>query len=320
MEFFYALEPSSSLGKDASMSLSAAGMLKQYLEQRQASGQTHAPLRPGVLDRLRSSGKAAPTLAPEARRTAVETPNIDPAPRPAHALFEMPVAVPSRLPQKAAGILAVPGQNKVEKLSALAAMAEKSTQAKTLGTLRETMVFAVGNPDASIMLIGEAPGFEEERQREPFVGPAGQKLNGILKAMGLDRSQVYISNICKFRPAIEGNQGTSNRAPTDNEMAACLSFVLTEIAIVAPQVIVALGGVACKGLGIGEGVMRLRGRFYDVHGVPTMVTYHPSYLLREEKMAGGGLRAKRECWEDMLKVMEKAGLSISEKQRGYFRQ
>lgn len=302
------------------MSLQAAGMLKQYLEQRQASGQTHASLRPGTLDRLRSSGKPTPARAPDSRRSVVDTAKMEPTAPPASALFEMPVAIPSRLPQKAAGILAVPGQNKVEKLTALAAMAEKSTQARALGTLRDTMVFAVGNPDATIMLIGEAPGFEEERQREPFVGPAGQKLNGILKAMGLERSQVYISNICKFRPEIEGNQGTSNRAPTDKEMASCLSYVLTEIAIVAPQVIVALGGVACKGLGIGEGVMRLRGRFYDVHGVPTMVTYHPSYLLREEKMAGGGIRAKRECWEDMLKVMEKAGLPISEKQRGYFRQ
>jgi DNA polymerase len=181
------------------------------------------------------------------------------------------------------------------------------------------MVFAVGNADAQIMLIGEAPGFEEERQREPFVGPAGQKLTGILKAMGLERSDVYISNICKFRPALEGGQGTANRAPSDAEMASCLPYVMTEISIIQPRVIVALGGVACKGLGIGEGVMRLRGRFYEVLGIPTMVTYHPSYILREEKLAGGGIRAKRECWEDMLKVMDKAGLPISEKQRGFFK-
>jgi DNA polymerase len=212
----------------------------------------------------------------------------------------------------------VTGSTKAEKLASLAAIAEKSPEARTLGTLRDTMVFAVGNPEAQIMLIGEAPGFEEERQREPFVGPAGQKLTGILKAMGLERGDVYISNICKFRPAMEGNQGTSNRAPNDAEMAACLPYVLTEIDIIQPKVIVALGGVACKGLGIGEGVMRLRGRFYNVQGIPTMVTYHPSYILREEKLAGGGIRAKRECWEDMMKVMEKAGLPISDKQRGYF--
>ncbi|GEP44067.1 hypothetical protein BGE01nite_33580 [Brevifollis gellanilyticus] len=223
-----------------------------------------------------------------------------------------------KLAAAAAARIEVTGETKAEKLAALASIAEKSPEARALGTLRETMVFAVGNPEAQILFIGEAPGFEEERQQEPFVGPAGQKLTGILKAMGLERRDVYISNICKFRPAMEGNQGTSNRAPNDAEMASCLPYVLTEISIIQPKVIVALGGVACKGLGIGEGVMRLRGRFYDVQGIPTMVTYHPSYILREEKLAGGGIRAKRECWEDMMKVMEKAGMPINDKQRGYF--
>jgi DNA polymerase len=215
-------------------------------------------------------------------------------------------------------LLEVSGASKAEKLAALAALAEISPQARALGTLRETMVFSVGNPEASIMLIGEAPGYEEEQQREPFVGPAGQKLTGILTAMGLKRSDVYISNICKFRPATAGSQGTSNRAPTDVEMATCLPFILTEIAIIGPKVIIALGASACKGLGIGDGVTRLRGKFHDVQGIPTMVTYHPSYILREERI-DGGLRAKREVWEDMLKVMEKTGMPISEKQRGYFK-
>jgi DNA polymerase len=304
------------------MSLQAAGILKHYLEQRQASGQTHVPLRPGTLDRLRSVRQAATSRAQEVRRMVQQAPcaSTERLPTPEPALFEVPEAISRSAGRQTPALINVPGETKQEKLAALASLAEQSPQARSLGTLRDTMVFAVGNPDADIMLIGEAPGFEEERQREPFVGPAGQKLNGILKAMGLERGQVYISNICKFRPAIEGAQGTSNRAPTDAEMAACLPFVLTEISIVAPKVIVALGGVACKGLGIGEGVMRLRGRFYEVQGVSTMVTYHPSYLLREEKLAGGGIRAKRECWEDMLKVMEKAGLPISDKQRGYFRQ
>lgn len=302
------------------MSTQAAGMLKHYLEQRLSSGQTHESLRPGTLDRLRSARQAATGRTQEVRRKVEQQADAPKAPAPERALFEMPQPKPGKASKAPPAILDVPGATKQERLAALAAMAEQSPEARSLGTLRETMVFAVGNPEATIMLIGEAPGFEEERQREPFVGPAGQKLNGILKAMGLERGQVYISNICKFRPAMEGSQGTANRAPTDAEMASCLPYVLTEISIVAPQVIVALGGVACKGLGIGEGVMRLRGRFYEVQGVPTMVTYHPSYLLREEKLAGGGIRAKRECWEDMLKVMEKAGLPISDKQRGYFRQ
>lgn len=299
------------------MSQPAAGMLKHYLEQRQLAGQTHAPLRPGTLERMRDLRQPKITRPQPARPSAAATVPKKMEERPA-APERAPVARPTPL-NTAARLIEVTGASKAEKLAALAAIAETSPEARALGTLRETMVFAVGNPEAQIMLIGEAPGFEEERQREPFVGPAGEKLNGILKAMGLERSEVYISNICKFRPKVEGNQGTSNRAPNDAEMASCLAYVLTEISIIKPRVIVALGAVACKGLGIGEGVMRLRGRFYDVQGIQTMVTYHPSYILREEKQPGNGLRAKRECWEDMLKVMEKAGLPISEKQRGYFK-
>lgn len=314
------LESPVRLARESRMSLEAAGMLKHYLEQRQLAGQTHVALRPGTLERLRGFRQPASTRAAPLQRPAEPETRLEKAPSTSKALFEMPAA-PARSPslKQVAAMIEVPGSTKAEKLAALAALAEQSPQARALGTLRETMVFAVGNPEAEIMLIGEAPGYEEERQREPFVGPAGQKLTGILKAMGLERSDVYISNICKFRPAMEGSQGTSNRAPNDAEMASCLPYVLTEIQIIQPKVIVALGGVACKGLGIGEGVMRLRGRFYEVQGIPTMVTYHPSYILREEKLAGAGLRAKRECWEDMLKVMEKAGLPISDKQRGYFK-
>lgn len=301
------------------MTLQAAGMLKTYLEQRQTAGQTHVGLRPGTLERLCSFKGATTARAEEVRRKVGAAPReAGRPPAPVSGIFEAPAAA---IPRASAGfrLMEVAGATKAEKLAALAVIAEASPEARALGTLRDTMVFATGSPDARIMLIGEAPGFEEERQREPFVGPAGQKLTGILKAMGLERNEVYISNICKFRPALEGSQGTSNRAPSDAEMAACLPYVMTEISIIQPRVIVALGGVACKGLGIGEGVMRLRGRFYEVQGIPAMVTYHPSYILREEKLAGGGIRAKRECWEDMLKVMDKAGLPISEKQRGFFR-
>jgi DNA polymerase len=114
------------------------------------------------------------------------------------------------------------------------------------------------------------------------------------------------------------NQGNGNRAPTDQEMAACLPFVLTEIDVIRPQIIVALGATASKGLGIEGPVGRLRGKFHDCRGTPTMVTYHPSYILREEKM-NGGMQAKRQVWEDMLQVMDRLALPISEKQRGFFK-
>jgi DNA polymerase len=214
-------------------------------------------------------------------------------------------------------LIEVAGNTIEEKLAALRTMAETWEPARSMESLRQTMVFAVGDPHAKLMFVGEAPGAEEEKLREPFVGPAGQKLTAIIKAMGLDRSQVYISNICKFRPAME-NQGSANRAPTPDEMAACLPFVLTEIDIIRPQVIVALGGTAAKGLGFEGSVNRLRGRFHDFHGTPVMITFHPSFILREEKM-NGGLLTKRQVWEDMLQIMEKIGLPISEKQRGFFK-
>jgi len=198
-------------------------------------------------------------------------------------------------------------------------MAEEDPKPKALGTLRDTMVFAVGNPQASLMFIGEAPGAEEERQREPFVGPAGQLLTKIItNAMGLRREDVYISNICKFRPIVDGVQGSRNRQPTAEEMAACLPYIRTEISLIRPQVIVALGATAAQGLGIEGGVGRLRARFHEFQGIPVMVTYHPSWLLRQEQENKGN-ESKRLVWEDMLMVMERLGMNISEKQRSFFK-
>ncbi len=221
---------------------------------------------------------------------------------------------------KAPPSTAAPASGKSESLAALAAQAEKSPECRALGTLRDTMVFATGSPDAEIMLIGEAPGAEEEWQREPFVGPAGQLLTKIIQAMGLTRASVYISNICKFRPIVDDGrpQGSRNRPPTKPEMDACLPFITAEIGIIQPRVIVALGATAATGLGIEGSVSRLRGTFQDFHGTPILVTYHPSYLLRCETNDGGGIKEKRLVWEDMLKVMEHLGLPISAKQRAYF--
>jgi len=298
------------------MSNQAAGLLKHYLEQRQIAGQTHIGLRPGMIERLNHRRQAVTQRAQQVRQMVAQEPPAErkAAPAPPAISFDKPAAQP----KAAVEIIEVPGATKAEKLAALAKIAESSPEARALGTLRETMVFAVGTPDAEIMFIGEAPGSEEERQREPFVGPAGQKLTGIIKAMGLDRSQVYISNICKFRPAME-DQGFSNRPPTLVEMKTCLPYVFTEIAIIQPKVIVALGKTSCEGLGIQGPVTKLRGSFYQVQGIPTMVTFHPSYILREEKLAGGGLVAKRQVWEDMLQVMEKIGMPISAKQRAFFK-
>ena len=168
---------------------------------------------------------------------------------------------------------AAPEMSVEEKLELLRSKAADWKPARRLGTLRETMVFAVGNPHARLMLVGEAPGYEEERQGEPFVGPAGQLLTKILGAMGLKRDDVYISNVCKFRPSMGENQGTANRPPSPEELAACSPLIMAEIRAIQPACIVCLGGSSAKGLlGTQQGVNALRGQWLACQGVPVRVT------------------------------------------------
>lgn len=203
-----------------------------------------------------------------------------------------------------------------DKLAYLRERAERWAPARRLGSLRDTMVFAVGNPHAQLVLVGEAPGYDEERLGEPFVGKAGQKLTGILKAMGLERKEVYITNVCKFRPSMGEQQGSANRPPSEEEIAACLPLVLAELRAIRPACIVCLGATAARGLlGAAAPVAAMRGAWHECQGMPVRVTYHPSYLLRNES-----LTARRAVWEDMLAVMERLQLPISPKQRGYFLQ
>ena len=188
---------------------------------------------------------------------------------------------------------------------------------RKLGTLREKIVFSSGNANADIMFIGEAPGREEEIQGLPFVGPSGQLLTKIIQAMGMKREDVYISNIVKFRPMIEGkNQGASNRKPTINEMELSLPFIFEEINVVRPRIIIALGGTAMQGLlKINDTLSSARGNVYDVQGTKAIVTYHPSFLLRSKTPN----QDKRKLWEDMMLVMEILNIPITEKQRNYFK-
>jgi DNA polymerase len=181
-------------------------------------------------------------------------------------------------------------------------------------SLRQTLVFSSGNPDARLMLIGEAPGHEEEKSLRPFVGPAGKKLDKILEAMGLNREDVYVTNLVKFRPATP-RQTTNNRKPSPAEVAAFMPVIREEIRIVKPECIVALGATPLEALlQTDSTVSSMRGSWHEFDGIPLRVTYHPSYLLQ----SGESPAVKRTIWEDMLAVMEKLGMEISAKQRGYF--
>ena len=213
----------------------------------------------------------------------------------------------------AADGLQASGSSAKEKIASLKRQVAKWPAVLALADLRKTMVFSVGNPEADIMLVGESPGYDEERLGEPFVGKAGQKLDGILKAMGVERNNTYITNILKFRPAMP-NQTTNNRQPTSEELAAFMPFIQEEIKVVAPKVIIALGGTAAQALlASEESVVNMRGEFHDCDGVPLRVTYHPSYILHNEATS-----EKRKIWEDMLAVMDLLQMPVSEKQRGFF--
>ncbi|MSP88882.1 MAG: uracil-DNA glycosylase [Alphaproteobacteria bacterium] len=160
------------------------------------------------------------------------------------------------------------------------------------------LVFADGNPESGLMLIGEAPGADEDRMGLPFVGVSGRLLDRMLAAIGRDRTGAYITNILPWRPP-------GNRQPTPAEMALCLPFVQRHIELVRPRIIVLIGGTSAKTLlGTAEGIMRLRGRWFDysspglAHPIPALATFHPAYLLRTPTQ-------KREAWRDFLALKKK---------------
>jgi uracil-DNA glycosylase family 4 len=160
---------------------------------------------------------------------------------------------------------------------------------------RKQIVFGVGNPRAELMFIGEAPGADEDLKGEPFVGRAGQLLNNMIKAMGLQREDVYIANIIKCRPP-------GNRTPERDECETCSPFLMRQIATIKPKALVALGAVAAKTLlAINAPMSELRGKWYDFRGTKLAVTYHPAFLLRDP-------RQKKEAWKDLQMVMKDLGL------------
>ena len=176
------------------------------------------------------------------------------------------------------------------------------------------LVFGAGTVDADLMFVGEAPGVDEDREGEPFVGKAGQLLMKVIQATGLDREKVYIANVLKYRPDTPG-KSFGNRKPRPDEIEIWFPFLVRQIEIIQPKVIVGLGATAVEGLlgNMTTGITRLRGNWQSYRGVPVMPTFHPSYLLRNQSWA-----VKRQVWEDMMQVMERLNMPISKKQRGFF--
>lgn len=190
-----------------------------------------------------------------------------------------------------------------ERVAALAEVQREvavCTRCEELARTRTQTVFGVGNPYARLVFIGEAPGFEEDRQGEPFVGAAGQLLDRILQACTLRREDVYICNILRCRPP-------NNRNPLPAEAAACREYLDRQLAIIRPEFICCLGAVAAQSLlGTTASIGRLRGRFHDYNGIKVLCTYHPAYLLRTPS-------AKRRTWEDMQLLMAEMGIELPQR-------
>ncbi len=167
----------------------------------------------------------------------------------------------------------------------------------SLANGRTTVVFGVGNPNADLMFIGEAPGRDEDLKGEPFVGKAGQLLTDIIKAMKLTRDDVYIANVIKCRPP-------DNRNPEPDELDACRPFIRRQVELINPKVIVTLGKFGLQSLTEKSyGITAIRGQWLDYNGIKLMPTYHPAYLLRTPA-------AKKDVWADMKKVMAELGISF----------
>ena len=277
----------------------------QHLEELKSHGVRHVDVSKETLRGLtQPASKGLQNFIPKPQAQTIASPA--PQPKPAELLI-----TPEKVPLRPAS-----AKSSVEKAAAFASLRERvlaCVKCEHLASSRKNVVFGVGNIEAQLMFVGEAPGVDEDEQGEPFVGRAGELLTKIIQAMGLQRSEVYIANILKCRPDTP-DQTSGNRKPTPDEMATCIPYLHEQIDLIQPRVIVALGATAIEGLlGKTMGIMKMRGSWKTYRGTPLMPTFHPAYLLRNQAMT-----EKRKVWEDILAVMEKLEMPISDKQRNFF--
>jgi DNA polymerase len=305
----------------------------QHLEGLKSRGVRHVAVTPETLQALASpltksqisnlKSQIPPAAATVAPQKSFESQKTSAA--PARSVVPATRAPEPQAAKAVDALLEPPGETVHDqkspldpqvKAAAFAALRERAlacTKCTHLASSRKSVVFGVGNPDAQLMFVGEAPGADEDEQGEPFVGRAGELLTKVIQATGLQRSDVYIANILKCRPDMPA-QSSGNRKPTPDEMATCIPYLHEQIDLIRPKVLVALGATAVEGLlGKTIGITKLRGNWKTYRGIPLMPTYHPAYLLRNQAVS-----EKRRVWEDMMAVMEKLGMPISAKQRNYF--
>ncbi len=284
----------------------ARGILRGWMLAAKRGYQQPVPVASAPVSPVPEQVVQAPPAEAPAKSVADDIPKLDvnleePLPEQPADEFEIPFFRPG-------------GSNAEEAWANMKRVLPNWSPLRQLGTLRDKVVLPQGNQSADIVFLGDAPGYHDEKAGLPFQGDAGGKLDGMLKAMGLTREQVYITHLVKFRPA-QPRQTLNTRPPSDKELLISRPVVDFELGLVKPRVIVALGVIAARGL-LQQGNLPLAAyqeRIWDYNGVPVVVTHHPSYLLRTSDLG-----ERRRLWEEMLRVMEMAGLPVNDKQRGYF--
>jgi DNA polymerase len=276
--------------------------LSQHLQSLNQAGVTHLPLAEGRLDLSPFLGNETSSESVPSSTAAHKTAPI----REASLKTPAPAATPK---QDAAPVLFSSGPAKActlsrsereHQLGVIKQQVAQCVRCQELADARTQTVFGVGNPEAKILFLGEAPGADEDRLGEPFVGKAGQLLDRIIKACTLKREDLYICNVLRCRPP-------GNRNPTDQEAANCREWLDGQIAIVDPEYIVCWGSVAARNLlNTASPIGKMRGRFYKHGRAKVLCTYHPSYLLRNES-------AKKDVWEDMKFLMRDMGVELGKK-------
>jgi uracil-DNA glycosylase len=270
----------------------------QTLETLERAGVTHIPKPPAAAAKLdlgapKSISEPAPAIEKPAR---IEEQSLAKA---LESQMTQQAASTAREPNLSCSENgpAMPASERPAALQVIAREVAACTHCHELATTRTQTVFGVGNPQARLCFMGEAPGADEDRQGEPFVGRAGQLLNKIIEACTLRREDVYILNTLKCRPP-------GNRNPLPDETANCRGFLDRQLAVIRPEYICCLGAVAAQALlATDESIGRLRKRFHDYHGIRVLCTYHPAYLLRNPA-------AKKDVWEDMQLLMREMGIVL----------
>jgi DNA polymerase len=294
----------------------ALDILLEELKRQKAAG----------LRRVSVSDEAVATLkalagAPVAAPASVPAAPAKPAPLPATAASVRPAPIPAA-PKPAvvttspviadAPIFALPAGTKAERMQALRQLVDACVETKKHLTGSHLPLLGHGSLDAKVVFVGEAPSLEEMEAGKAFAGASGELLQKILGAAAISPADYYLAPVMVWRPEPPTQYG--KRPPTARELAFNLPYLRAQIDVVAPRIVVALGAQAFEALhGRTPSITQARGQWFDLSGVPLMPTYHPNYLLHNPSAS-----AKRAVWEDFLLVMEKLGLPISEKQRGFF--